>query len=120
MNLQYISDNKGKITGVFIAIHDWKYLKDKYREIEQEENEIFEVPRWQKQIISQRLKDYDDNPENVLDWDHVQKDIEREYGFWNRYFSSILKLNHDFRLSVLQIRRKVAGAIMNSFSDIRI
>ncbi|HAH24386.1 MAG TPA: addiction module component CHP02574 family protein, partial [Prolixibacteraceae bacterium] len=68
MNLQYISDNKGKTTGVFIPIHDWKYLKNKYKEIEQEEKETFEIPEWQKQIVSQRLKDYQDNPENVQDW----------------------------------------------------
>jgi hypothetical protein len=27
MNLQYISDNKGKKTGVFIPIEDWKIIK---------------------------------------------------------------------------------------------
>jgi uncharacterized protein YpmB len=27
MNLQYISDNKGKKTGVFIPIDDWKILE---------------------------------------------------------------------------------------------
>lgn len=27
MNLQYITDNKGKKTGVFIPIDDWKILK---------------------------------------------------------------------------------------------
>jgi hypothetical protein len=27
MNLQYISDNKGKKTGVFIPIDDWKILQ---------------------------------------------------------------------------------------------
>jgi len=81
MNLQYISDNKGKITGVFIPIHDWKYLKKKYREIELEEKQAFELPDRQKQLIDQRLKDYHENPENVLDWDIVQKDIENEFGF---------------------------------------
>lgn len=81
MNIQYISDNKGKITGVFIPIQDWKYLKIKYREIEQEEKQPFEQPLWQKKLTIQKLKEYDDNPENVLDWDHVQKEIEGEYGF---------------------------------------
>ena len=28
MNLQYISDNKGNKTGVFIPIDDWKILQD--------------------------------------------------------------------------------------------
>lgn len=34
MNLQYISDNKGKTTGVFIPIQDWNKLKKKYRDLE--------------------------------------------------------------------------------------
>lgn len=81
MNLQYISDNKGKTTGVFIPINDWEYLKNKYKEIEQEEKFIFEVPEWHKEIVLQRLKEYRDNPDNVLDWDNAQQEIEEKYGF---------------------------------------
>lgn len=81
MNLQYISDNKGKTTGVFIPINDWEYLKNKYKEIEQEEKFIFEVPEWHKEIVLHRLKEYRNNPDNVLDWDNAQKEIEEKYGF---------------------------------------
>lgn len=42
MNIQYISDNKGKTTGVFIPIAEWKELKNKYTDIEQ-----FDIPAWQ-------------------------------------------------------------------------
>ena len=81
MNLQYISDDKGKTTGVFIPIHDWKYLKNKYKEIELEERDTLEVQVWHKKIVSQRLKDSRENPDNVLDWDNVQNEIQGEYGF---------------------------------------
>ena len=81
MNLQYISDNKGKTTGVYIPINDWMYLKNKYKEIEQEEMDTFELPEWHKKIVIQALKEYQENPNDVLDWDHVQKDIEEKYGF---------------------------------------
>lgn len=81
MNLQYLSDNKGNTTGVFIPIHDWEYLKNKYKEIEQEERETFEIPRWQKEIVRHRLKDHRNNPDNILDWTDVQKEIEEKYGF---------------------------------------
>ena len=81
MNLQYISDNKGKTTGVYIPINDWEYLKNKYKEIEREEKETFEVPEWHKEIVRQRLKEYRNNPDNVLDWEYVQKEIEEKYGF---------------------------------------
>ena len=81
MNLQYISVDKGKITGVFIPIQDWKDLKKKYREIEQEEKQAVEVPEWQKQLIDQRLKDYHDNPNDVMDREDVQKVIKKKYGY---------------------------------------
>jgi hypothetical protein len=81
MNLQYISDNKGKITGVFIPIHDWEKLKNKYKGIEQEEKSSVEVPAWHGKIVGHRLKSYQDNLDYVLDWDNVQKEIEGEYGF---------------------------------------
>ena len=80
MNLQYLSDNKGNTTGVFIPIRDWEYLKNKYKEIEREEEESFEIPGWQKEIVRQRLKDHRNNPDNVLDWTDVQKEIEEKYG----------------------------------------
>ena len=80
MNLQYLSDNKGNTTGVFIPINDWEYLKNKYKEIEQEEEESFEIPAWQKKIIRHRLKDHQNNPDNVLDWTDIQKEIEEKYG----------------------------------------
>ena len=81
MNLQYISDDIGNPIGVFIPILDWKDLKSKFREIEQEEMDADEVPRWQTRIVRQRLKDYQTNPDKVVDWDQVQKEIEGEYGF---------------------------------------
>ena len=81
MNLQYISDNKGKTTGVFIPIHDWEYLKGKYKEIEQEEKHTFEVPGWHKDIVLKRLKEYQKDPDNVLDWENIRKEIEQKYGF---------------------------------------
>ncbi|HYX09921.1 MAG TPA: hypothetical protein VE912_24550 [Bacteroidales bacterium] len=37
MNLQYISDDKGKTTGVFIPIHEWEELKEKFIGLEEEE-----------------------------------------------------------------------------------
>lgn len=36
MNLQYISDRKGKTVSVVIPIHDWEVLKQKYQDIEAE------------------------------------------------------------------------------------
>lgn len=41
MNLQYISDNEGKITGVFIPMSDWTLLKDKFENIDE-----IDIPDW--------------------------------------------------------------------------
>jgi hypothetical protein len=40
MSLQYISDNKGQTTGVFIPIEEWNNLKNKFKGIEDEEIDI--------------------------------------------------------------------------------
>ena len=45
MSLQYISDNKGQTTGVFIPIEEWNNLKNKFKGIEDEE-------------LDNRVKDY--------------------------------------------------------------
>lgn len=37
MNLQYISDNRGKTTGVFIPIQEWEGLKSKFEGLEEVE-----------------------------------------------------------------------------------
>ena len=37
MNLQYISDNKGKTTGVFIPIQEWEGLKSQFKGLEEVE-----------------------------------------------------------------------------------
>ena len=37
MNLQYISDSKGKTAGVFIPIKEWEGLKAKFKGLEEEE-----------------------------------------------------------------------------------
>ncbi len=76
MNLQYISDNKGKTTGVFIPIQEWEDLKSKYKGLEEEE---VDIPDWHKDIVRKRLADYKDNPSIALDFDSAMDDIEKEF-----------------------------------------
>ncbi len=75
MNLQYISDSKGQTTGVFIPINEWNDLKNKYKDIEQEE---ISVPEWHKDLVLKRLEDYKQNPDSALDFDSAMDDIEKE------------------------------------------
>lgn len=78
MNLQYISNSVGQTTGIYIPIKDWEHLINKYEELKKEEINLFEIPEWQKEIIEQRLKDYYENPNDVLDWDEVKDDFNFE------------------------------------------
>ena len=73
MNLQYISDNEGKTTGVFIPISDWNLLKNKFENIEE-----IDIPDWQKNEVRKRLEDYNKNPKQILDFDTAMDDIEKD------------------------------------------
>lgn len=74
MNLQFISDSTGKTTGVFIPINEWNELKNRFKGIEQEE---IDVPQWHKDIVRNRLNDYNKNPGMALDFDAAMDDIEK-------------------------------------------
>ena len=71
MSLQYITDDKGQTTGVFIPIQEWNNLKSKYEGIEED---AYTVPGWQKEIVRERIKNT--KPEEYLSWDEVQQQIK--------------------------------------------
>ena len=78
MPLQFIHDNKGNTTGVFIPIEEWQTLKTKYTGLQKEEVEnAYELASWKKQIIDERLSDYYKNPSDVTDFDKTIDDIEK-------------------------------------------
>ena len=77
MTLQFIHDNKGNTTGVFIPIEEWQTLKTKYNELQKEEaKNTLELASWQKQIIDERLSDYYNDPTDVTDFDKTIDDID--------------------------------------------
>jgi len=75
MNLQYISDNEGKTTGVFIPIQEWENLKSRYQGLEDIETEI---PDWHKALVRERLTEYQSKPDIALDFDSAMDDLEKE------------------------------------------
>lgn len=78
MTLQFIHDNRGNTTGVFIPIEEWQFLKTKYADLQTEEaKNVVELATWQKQIIDDRLSDYYKNPTDVSDFDKTIDDIEK-------------------------------------------
>ena len=72
MSLQYIKDDKGQITGVFIPIQEWDSIKSRYQDIDQD------IPDWHKEIIDQRMKDYKKNPDQAMDFDLAMDEIEKD------------------------------------------
>ncbi len=78
MTLQFIHDNKGNTTGVFIPIEEWQTLKTKYAGLQKEEvANTTELTSWQKKVIDERLNDYYQNPDDVLNFDDTLDNIEQ-------------------------------------------
>lgn len=75
MNIQYISDSTGSLTGVFIPINEWNELKDKFTGIE---NEDIVIPEWHKKELDKRIESYENNPAQVLDFDKAMDEIEKK------------------------------------------
>ncbi|MEJ7693223.1 hypothetical protein [Daejeonella sp.] len=78
MTLQFIHDNNGNTTGVFIPIEEWQSLKAKYTDLQKEEaKNVVELAPWQKQLIDERLSGYYKNPSDVADFDKTIDDVEK-------------------------------------------
>ncbi|WP_339905799.1 hypothetical protein [uncultured Cyclobacterium sp.] len=71
MGLQYISDDQGQTTGVFIPIQEWNNLKSKYEGIEED---AFIVPDSQKEVVRERIRN--SKPEEYLSWDEVLQQLK--------------------------------------------
>lgn len=79
MSLQFIRDNEGNTTGVFIPIEDWQGLKAKYTELQIQEVQANEaLAAWQMRIVDARLDAYYNNPSEVEDFAKVLDQIEKE------------------------------------------
>lgn len=69
MNLQYISDNKGITTGVFIPIQEWRNLKECYN-LPEEDHDLSPA---QKKELDYRIDQHIKSPDELLDWDVVKE-----------------------------------------------
>ena len=76
MKLQYLHDISGNTTGVFIPIKAWNKLKEKYHDIEMEDN--MGLHQWQKEIIDERLENIAHGDEKFQDFETAIAEIENE------------------------------------------
>lgn len=74
MNLKYISDKSGKITGVIVPISEWNKLKNKYAEIDK-----VEIPKWQKDEVGKRLEEYQKDGDLALDFEKMINELEQDF-----------------------------------------
>lgn len=74
--VQFIHDNKGNTTGVFIPIEEWQILKLKYTELQKEEATA-DLADWQKNMLEERIEDYNKNEDKVEDFDAMLKEIAK-------------------------------------------
>jgi len=75
MDIQFVTDNSGKSTGVFIPIEQWNKLKSKFRDLEKEE---LDIPEWQQLELDKRLDQYTADSDQVIDAKKVLDDIDSE------------------------------------------
>jgi putative addiction module component (TIGR02574 family) len=52
-------------------------LNNLHFKVKEEENAGFELTDAHKAILDQRLSNYKNDPDSYLDWEEVQKDIEK-------------------------------------------
>jgi hypothetical protein len=79
MTLQFIHDNNGNTTVVYIPIDDWQTLKVKYKELEREElKNGEELLSWQKDIIDVRLNEYYNSPGDLMDFGKSIDDLAKD------------------------------------------
>jgi len=75
MNLQYILDNNGKTTGVFIPIQEWLSFKKKFKDTDLDTSEI---PQTHKDELDRRVEMIESGKSKLFDADETINGIERD------------------------------------------
>lgn len=69
VNPQYTFDQAGNPVGVFLSIEEWASIA---RHLQ------LQMPEWQKKLIDGRLEAYRRNPSELLDWDTITQEFDKE------------------------------------------
>jgi len=72
--MQFISDGEGKTAGVFIPIDEWNKLKERLKELL---NEEVNIPEWQIAQVRERMAQYEKGQTHYLDFDSALDEIEK-------------------------------------------
>lgn len=74
MSLQYLQDNDGNTTAVVVPIEEWNRFTEKYKDLEQ-------LPKWQKNMIDQRVDFVKNHPEELLPLEDFIKELDTDEPF---------------------------------------
>lgn len=75
MNLQYILDNKGETTGVFIPIQEWLSFKKKFKNADLDTSEL---PQSHMDELDRRVALIESGQAELFDIDEAFEDIEKD------------------------------------------
>ena len=74
MSVQYLSNDKGKVTAVQLPIEEWEVLVSKYPEID---NIVVNLPQWHKQLIDSRLAEAKKNPGSIRPISELMDELDK-------------------------------------------
>jgi len=73
MKFQYITDDKGEPTGVFIPIKEWNDLKSRLKDIDEVN---LDIPEWHKAVVRERIAMYKREPNQAQDLDSALDELK--------------------------------------------
>jgi len=75
--VQYIKDFEGNDILAVIPIEEYRFLRERAT---WEEEEEYDIPEAQKQILDERIEKYKNHPELLIPYEEVKREIRNEFG----------------------------------------
>ena len=75
---QLIFDEEGTPTGVVIPIATWRTMVQDHPDLDPEAETSREVPEALKKIIQERLRDVEENPDDFITWEELDREMKSQ------------------------------------------
>ena len=75
--VQYIKDFQGNDILAVIPIEEYRFLRERAT---WEEEEEYDIPEAQKQILDERIEKYKNHPEDFITYEELKRSITNELG----------------------------------------
>ncbi len=74
MAVQYVKNEEGENTGVFIPIEEWKSILELLKTVSSKD---FRPQEWHESVVNERLEQYLTGKSEPLDFDESMDDLDR-------------------------------------------